>query len=646
MGSNQTDAYLKLINQLKSYNNIPEDLISSLGSYNSSINLLSQQDRFSKPLPWIGLYVATSSMLCILAMVADLIHGVRNRKLWFPNKYFSLNAASLSVIAVAMKLPVDLSSVMPGVVDKSAKYASMAFMCTMMANLLPSLAIMDNKSLVSNIIGLGILVITLVVNICIQMGTGLLSKPVHHLHYFDVAFYVACLLMLLMIHTCSALAIPTFKWVLESMYKQVYDYCLMDKRRETLNVDKLKQHVRSCWLMAETGSPSPHFKAACSVTISASGVICLSIILLTFSYMRDLIYHLRDYKSDYKWSMVVILMVQLIGVLSASIAPLCRCLTAISFNLFESSNHSAHFGVSDVYWIKTLYDLKEPSTPYPFHASKYKTIIQKLKITILNICVRIQMLIVVPKRSESATVNNNTTDETNQAEETEDPIKYVLRINNHVEPAETTVKRISQSLNRLFKEVQNKQPNNLTALMRKSRGFEGVGNYDNRHIPNLMPREYHDCLAYVALVEESLHATNDVDSLRINVEARTLWREVVNGHEWLIYKLASPDFTTESTEQVLHYWKNAAIKKNQDIYTDIIMIGNALLKLAGQEWTFIKLMISTQVVFNATSFSSRENHSLCDSYSASRSRGRGRSPHCQLCRSDGHYDSACTDLST
>ena len=51
----------------------------------------------------------------------------------------------------------------------------MPFMCTMMANLLPSLENMDNKELLTNIIAFGILVITLVVNVCIQINTGVFS---------------------------------------------------------------------------------------------------------------------------------------------------------------------------------------------------------------------------------------------------------------------------------------------------------------------------------------------------------------------------------------------------------------------------------------------------------------------------------------
>ncbi|GKB88323.1 hypothetical protein Tco_0960595 [Tanacetum coccineum] len=114
-------------------------------------------DQYSKPMPWIGMYIAVASLFCILAMVADLLHGLKNRKLWFPCKFFTLNAASLTVIAVAMKLPVDLSNPMLGYADQIAKFGSMGFMCTMMANLLPSLATMNSSELLTNIIALDIL---------------------------------------------------------------------------------------------------------------------------------------------------------------------------------------------------------------------------------------------------------------------------------------------------------------------------------------------------------------------------------------------------------------------------------------------------------------------------------------------------------
>nr|GFB00862.1 pentatricopeptide repeat-containing protein [Tanacetum cinerariifolium] len=113
----------------------------------------TEKDNFqSQPMMWIGIYIAVASLVCTLAMAADLLHGLRNKKFWFPCKFFTLNAASITVIAAAMKLPVDLTSAMPGEMDQAAKLGSLAFMCTIMVNLMPSLASMDGKTLLANVI--------------------------------------------------------------------------------------------------------------------------------------------------------------------------------------------------------------------------------------------------------------------------------------------------------------------------------------------------------------------------------------------------------------------------------------------------------------------------------------------------------------
>jgi hypothetical protein len=213
-----------------------------------------QQNNYSKPMPWIGIYIALASGFCILAMAVDLLHGLRCRKLWFPCKYFTLNAASLTVIAVAMKIPMDLNNPMPGLVDQAAKLGSLAFMCTMMANSLPSLATMDSKELLANIIALNILVITLIVNVCIQMSTRLFATDYSMV---IAAIYVAMLLVLLLIHICSALTILKSKQHLESKYQTGRQTALKDLELQQptgrLTVEKLKLHVSNHWIMAGTG---------------------------------------------------------------------------------------------------------------------------------------------------------------------------------------------------------------------------------------------------------------------------------------------------------------------------------------------------------------------------------------------------------
>lgn len=35
----------------------------------------------SAPMVWIGIYIAIASLVCTLAMAADLLHGLRNKKI-------------------------------------------------------------------------------------------------------------------------------------------------------------------------------------------------------------------------------------------------------------------------------------------------------------------------------------------------------------------------------------------------------------------------------------------------------------------------------------------------------------------------------------------------------------------------------------
>jgi hypothetical protein len=277
---------------------------------------------YSKPMPWIGIYIAAASLFCILAMVADLIHGLKNRKLWFPCKTFTLNAASLTVIAVAMKLPVDLSNPMRGVADQMAKIGSMAFMCTMMANLLPSLATMNGKELLTNIIALDILVITLIVNVCIQIYTGVIGDTREFSDWYSTlcivmaSFCVAMLLILLIIHTCSGLTILKSKQIIELKYQAGHETALKDldlQQCGRLTVEKLKKHVKNYWNMARTGNPQ--FVTACSATTSASGVIC---VVSTALHLYLIIFIIKyraigDHQSDYNWSITAILIIQSIG---------------------------------------------------------------------------------------------------------------------------------------------------------------------------------------------------------------------------------------------------------------------------------------------------------------------------------------------
>ncbi|KAK9052021.1 hypothetical protein SSX86_028649 [Deinandra increscens subsp. villosa] len=190
----------------------------------------NKEKRYGEPMLWIGIYIAVASLLCVLAMAADLFHGFRNKKLWFPSKYFTLNVASIMVITTAMKLPVDLNDPMPGWADQFAKLASLPFMSIMMVNLMPSLASMDNKELSENVVGLFILVITIVVNVLIQIHTGVLDRLIVITYIF-----IGEMLYILFILTSLALTTPVSKHILEIKYQAA---------RKMVSKDIHSQHAR------------------------------------------------------------------------------------------------------------------------------------------------------------------------------------------------------------------------------------------------------------------------------------------------------------------------------------------------------------------------------------------------------------------
>ncbi|MFS7909112.1 hypothetical protein Hanom_Chr01g00090941 [Helianthus anomalus] len=82
---------------------------------------------------WEGLYICGTSLLCTLAMATSAIQGIRQQKFWFSCRFFTINDASITLIA--MKLTMDQTTG-HGLYDKQAKYVRIDFLFTMLANFL------------------------------------------------------------------------------------------------------------------------------------------------------------------------------------------------------------------------------------------------------------------------------------------------------------------------------------------------------------------------------------------------------------------------------------------------------------------------------------------------------------------------------
>ncbi|KAJ0803816.1 hypothetical protein HanOQP8_Chr00c336g0814781 [Helianthus annuus] len=303
---------------------------------------------------WIGEYIALASLCCILAMVADLLHGTRSRKLWFPCNYFTINAGFSRCDSCSNEVTCGSKWFHAWYWDQVAKLGSVAFMCTMMANLLPCLATMDSKAMLANITRLGVLAFTLVVNVCIQIQTGVVSRG----------------------HSPIIV-------IIELKYQKAHEAAstyIQQLNGDMLTVEKLEPYVENYWIMAGSGSPPIHH--ACSATTTASGVICaLTTILHIFTVGWSISeYTFNDCGSAYGKTTQQILIVQFIGVLLGTVAPLSRCFASLSFKVsIESIRNHIKVCKVESYWTQKLSDWKDSCIPFSFRSHKRMVVIKNMK---------------------------------------------------------------------------------------------------------------------------------------------------------------------------------------------------------------------------------------------------------------------------
>lgn len=138
----------------------------------------------------------------------------------------------LTVLAVATKLPVDLNSPMPRRQDQLTKLTGSIMIFISMGFFMPSLGDMTRAELFSNLIAISITAITVVVNICIQIGTGVIfSFLIEHV------IILAFILVVLVILWFSSLPLVT-------SFKEIFDLAFVgigepiprtfDRTRDTL----------------------------------------------------------------------------------------------------------------------------------------------------------------------------------------------------------------------------------------------------------------------------------------------------------------------------------------------------------------------------------------------------------------------------
>ncbi|CAL9155537.1 unnamed protein product, partial [Musa hybrid cultivar] len=328
---------------------------------------------FSGPLPWVGLFAAAASSTCALTMAYDAISAVCRRRLWFPSSLFSLNATTITLLSIASKLPLDLSSPMPSRFDQLAKLSGSALLATAAANLLLSVASFRNfASAASNLGALAIFLVAFVSNVAIQISTGVIYAFLPE-HCIVLALIVALLLIL----CSSAVAVQTTKRLLESQFTDKLDINQVPDDGNCFDFNTLSEWVTRFWLMAHTSSPQ--YVLGRFATSTASGVLgLLNCIILVEATVRSFIGSVSfcgKGTSDYMWSTTVVFCVQAAAVVVGTIAPAGRLWNAVSFQVPHARSWSCMDELKvEKYWTESLTEWKaNPSLMIRFHIGSRQT---------------------------------------------------------------------------------------------------------------------------------------------------------------------------------------------------------------------------------------------------------------------------------
>ncbi|KAM7491234.1 hypothetical protein LguiA_034155 [Lonicera macranthoides] len=523
------------------------------------------ESKFSHPMPWIGISVAAAAAACALAMAVDVFNSFRSRKFWFPCKFFSLNATTLSLIAMAVKLSVDLNTSMPFRQDQLAKLSSTVFICTAIANSMPSIGNMKNKEMFMNIVALGILVITSIFNICIQLGTGVV-----YVFQKEHAFVMFLMLILLAILCSSALSVPTTKLYLEHKYKSKFKIAVQECKDQTEKsvTKKLREGLIKYWIMAHTSSSQ--FVIGQSAPCTASGAFCLiSTVTLVGAMVRSYLmpwsFKFCDGESDYKWSSNLILVTQTVAVVVGTVAPTLRWFTAIksAINLGnmekEKEPTKSEFKVEE-YWTLKLVESKKRPISSMIGAWRGRKLAHNARNRVLDLCIGIQSGIVLLSklvrlisafnmswlsicyycccRKLQWLYKRRTSVESNNSESESQPSSHLnlRRFVMHLEGEEHLVDRVIEdnrdALDHWLQMGEKQQPKYLLQFFEQfipSENFDGVMEFDSNLVPPLHSEEPPNSWALPLVTLTSIVVSlPDADQNSIKQLTRTV-------HEGLIY---------------------------------------------------------------------------------------------------------------
>ncbi|KAJ4979679.1 hypothetical protein NE237_010459 [Protea cynaroides] len=290
------------------------------------LNGVLDNTSYGAPAPFIGLYIAFATLVCFFSITFDLVYGIKRKKPFVPCKLFRLNAFTLTMLAVATKIPNDLTTAMPRSEDQLSKLTATVLMCTSLGYYMPSLGTMDTSELYGNLAALSVMVITIVVNVCIQMRTGVIfAFKIQHI------IIVVCILVLLLLMWSSAI----FVRYLSGKKRILVNYDTSGI--ESKGLDRIKQLLMS--VHAYNYFWDPH-TLLCSISYhhifglvsSLSSAVVIQAMLSSFVLKSR---RFCNGESDYKWSILIVILAQFLTIAIGTFSIICRWFSFISHSSLE-----------------------------------------------------------------------------------------------------------------------------------------------------------------------------------------------------------------------------------------------------------------------------------------------------------------------
>ncbi|XP_043687933.1 uncharacterized protein LOC122639167 [Telopea speciosissima] len=493
---------------------------------------------FTGPLPIIGLYIAGASLVCFLAMFLDTFHGFRSRIPWFPCRFFSLNATSLTLISIATKLPVDLNTSMPSRQDQLSKLSGTVLICIVIADFMPSLGTMSNPELLSNVVAVGLLVITVVVNICIQMGTGVIYVflPEH-------AIVMVFMLVLISLLGFSASTVPTTRRILNEQHDLKWGNSIGIRHDEPSGSDEeafeyMKRLVEESSMMAYSSSPFHVLRS--SETCNGAGAFSLfSALILVEAVVRSYLFpgsmRFCSGKSDYGWTTWVVFVSQALVIALGTISPALRWINAVHLKM--RSKTVLNVLEDEKYGFEKLVDWK--SSPLPFHIPyrQGRVIAHSSKAHILNLVIGTQRTFVLVSKviglvplllvswlkkffissfcsnkrlsnemvaypshldaEEGINEKNETMSDSDDENQQYNLNYFVLHLDGEQDLVQLILKSGFKDVNKWITSGWKNRPNHLIKLLEEkctaTEGFKGALEFDNDEVTSIfIPREEDD----------------------------------------------------------------------------------------------------------------------------------------------------------